>query len=180
MGGMSPNKRRAVGVVVLGLGALALAVRMTRPRYATLPPLPPRVPQSDLGYVHPVVPSVPVVNPPPPTCRARDLHDVARATRQTEKHVAADIGVRGQKKGAPAGCRAAAEDRALLAEVDVLARVTSGCVARDATLDSQWNLVQSAAVALDACADCTRPREDRTVSCTRAIELVAAAEKATP
>jgi hypothetical protein len=177
MGEMSPNKRRAVGVVVLGLGALALAVRLTHPRRAFLPP--PRPPRSEAAYVHPIVPSPPVVTPPPPTCRARDLHDVARATRQTEKKIA-EASARGEAKGAPASCRQAPEDRALVGQVDLLARVTSGCVARDATLDSQWNLVQSAAVALDACADCTRPRGARTVSCTRAIELLGAAEKATP
>jgi hypothetical protein len=176
MGRMNLNKRRAVGVVVLGLGALALAVRLTGPRHATLPP---RRPPSDASYVHPIIPSAPVVNPAPPTCRPRDLHDVARATRQTEKKIA-DAAAHGDKKGAPPSCRQASDDRALVAEVDRLANVTSGCVARDATLDSQWNLVQSAAVALDACVDCTHPRAERAVSCSRAIDLVAAAEKATP
>jgi hypothetical protein len=176
MAGMSPNKRRAVGVMVLALGALALAVRLTGPRHVSLPPRPLH---SDAAYVHPIVPSAPVVNPPPPTCRARDLHDVARLTRQTEKKIAQDS-ERGEKKGAPASCRQAPEDRARVGEVDLLARVTSGCVARDATLDSQWNLVQSAAVSLDACADCTRPRAARAVSCSRALELVGQADKATP
>ena len=176
MGPMNPNKRRAVGVVVLGLGALALAARLTHPRKTFAPA--PR-PASNVGYVHPIIPSTPVVNPPPPTCRARDLHDVARATRQTAKKVA-DRAAHGEPQGAPAACRQAADDRALVGEVDRLAQVTSGCVARDATLDSQWNLVQSAAVALDACADCTHPQGARVVSCSRALELVAAAEKATP
>jgi hypothetical protein len=176
MGPMNPNKRRAVGVVVLGLGALALAARLTHPRKTFTPASRPA---SNVGYVHPIIPSTPVVNPPPPTCRARDLHDVARATRQTAKKVA-DRAAHGEPQGAPAACRSTADDRALVGEVDGLAQVTSGCVARDATLDSQWNLVQSAAVALDACADCTHPRGARTGSCTRALELVAAAEKATP
>jgi hypothetical protein len=176
MGPMNPNKRRAVGVVVLGLGALALAVRLTRPRHATLPPRPSR---SEVGYVHPIVPSAPVVNPAPPSCQARDLRDVARAARLTEKKLA-DVAARGETKGTPASCRQAPEDRARVGEVDLLARLTSGCVARDATLDSQWNLVQSATGALDACADCTHPRGARTVSCGRAIELLSAAEKATP
>jgi len=178
MGTMNLNKRRAVGVVVLGFGALALAIRLTHPRKTFVPPHAPR-PTTEVGYVHPIMPSAPVVNPPPPTCRARDLHDVARATRQTAKKVA-ERAAHGEPQGAPAACRLASDDRALIGEVDGLARVTSGCVARDATLDSQWNLVQSAAVALDACADCTHPRGSRTVSCGRALELVAAAEKATP
>lgn len=177
MTGMSPNKRRTVGVVVLALGALALAVRLTRPRHATLPP---RRLHSDAAYVHPIIPSTPVVNPPPPTCRSRDLLDVTRLARQTEKKIAKAAAERGEKKGAPASCRMTPDSRGLTADVDLLARITSGCVARDATLDSQWNLVQSAAVALSACADCTRPRADRTVSCARAIELVDAADKATP
>jgi hypothetical protein len=178
MGAMNLNKRRAVGVVVLGFGALALAARLTHPRKTFAPARAPR-PAGDVGYVHPIMPSAPVVNPPPPTCRARDLHDVARATRQTAQKVAQSA-AHGQPQGGPASCREAAPERALVGEVDGLARVTSGCVARDATLDSQWNLVQSAAVALDACADCTHPRGARTGSCTRALELVAAAEKATP
>jgi len=53
-------------------------------------------------------------------------------------------------------------------------------VARDRELDSQWDGLQSAVTALDRCTECTRPRADRLVGCKRVLELVAAAEKATP
>jgi hypothetical protein len=174
---MNLNKRRAIGVVVLGFGALALAVRLTRPRRATLPPRP-RVPAAE--FVHPIMPSTPVVHPEPPTCRSRDLRDVTLALRRSEKRIAEEVGKHGAKQGAPASCRAAADDQARIAEIDLLTRITTGCVARDATLDSQWNQVQSAAAALDACADCTRPRAARSGSCGRVVELLDAAEKATP
>jgi hypothetical protein len=61
---MSPNKRRAVGVVMLALGALALAVRLTRPRHVSLPARPLR---SDATYVHPIVaPTAPAPAPREP------------------------------------------------------------------------------------------------------------------
>lgn len=176
MGPMNLNKRRAVGVVVLGFGALALAARLTHPRKTFAPAYPAR--PAGAGYVHPIMPSTPVVNPPPPGCRAGDLFDVARAARQTAKKVSASA-ARGEGEGAPTACRQTAADRALAGEVEGLTRMIGGCVARDAMLDSQWNQLQSAAVALDVGADCTRPRSARTVNSGRALDLVAAAETAT-
>ena len=53
---------------------------------------------------------------------------------------------------------------------------TGACVARDAELDSQWNQLDSAVLALGRCNDCTNRRDDRLVGCKRVLELIAAAE----
>lgn len=63
---------------------------------------------------------------------------------------------------------------ALRGPIDARAAGVSGCVARDAELDSQWNLVQAAVEELRGCAAC-RPKQ-----CARVSELVTQAEKGLP
>ena len=110
-------------------------------------------------YVHPIVPSTAVVHPAPPSCRARDLLGATAAVRQ--------VGAR-----ASSGCADAA---VMGARIDVLATAVSGCVARDAELDSQWNLVQSAVLELRACAGCEKPAP-RAKHCDQVNELLKQAE----
>ncbi len=112
-------------------------------------------------------------------CRARDLHELVAVIRQAEKSLAPTL-KKQKEDGAPVACRGEADNRKGSAFVDVFSKDASGCVARDSELDSQWNLVQSAVTALDGCVDCTRPRAARTLSCQRADELLAAAEKRPP
>jgi hypothetical protein len=120
-----------------------------------------------------------VVKPAVAPCRARDLHDVVAAIRQAEKKISPAL-KKAAADGAPPSCKAEPDSRRASAMVYLFTRDASGCVAKDSELDSQWNQVQSAVVALDGCVDCTRPRDARVLSCQRANDLIAAADKATP
>jgi len=177
---VSGNKRNSGarrGLVVVLAAALALAVasrlHRQRPAVQTARPKPPT------EFVHPFIPSPQVVKPPVAPCRARDLHDLVGAIRQSQKKVAPAL-KKMKEAGGPVACRAEADNRRWSAVADVFSHDTSGCVAQDSELDSQWNQVQSAVEALEACVDCTRPRDARTTSCQRAKELLDAADQATP
>ena len=179
---MRRNKRGPLTVVVLaGVLSITLVMRLIgRTPHAHAPTAPghpttatPKEP------VHPFIPSPQVTKPALAPCRARDLHDLVAAIRQTEQDLAPTL-KKQKEDGAPVACRGEVDNRKWAAFVDVFSKDASSCVARDGELDSQWNLVQSAVTALDGCVDCTRPRAARTLSCQRADELLAAAEKATP
>jgi small-conductance mechanosensitive channel len=159
---------------------LAVATRLRHQpppvRQAIRQPVQPTAPKE---FSHPFIPSPQVVKPAVAPCRARDLHDLVGAVRQTQKKLTPAL-KKGKDEGAPAACRAEADNRRWSAMVDVFSRDAQSCVAKDSELDSQWNQVQSAVVALDGCVDCTRPRGARTTSCQRTKELLDAADKATP
>jgi len=176
---MRGNKRRGL-VVVLGAALVVGVVTRLHRQPTTRAPAPkPAAVRTPTEFVHPMIPSPKGVKPAATPCRARDLHELVVAIRQSESKRGPAV-EKGKEAGAPAACRAEADNRRWSAMVDLFARDASGCVARDSELDSQWNQVQSALVALDGCVDCTRPRAARTTSCQRANELLDAAEKATP
>ena len=176
---MRGNKRRGLVVVVGAVLVVAVVTRLHR-RVPARAPAPNHAGASTpTEFVHPMIPSPQVVKPAAAPCRARDLHDLVAAIRQSEKKLGPAV-QKGKEAGAPAACRTEADNRRWSAMVDVFSRDASGCVARDSELDSQWNQVQSAVVALDGCVDCTRPRAARTISCQRANELLDAAENVTP
>jgi hypothetical protein len=174
---MRGNKRQARA---LGLVALLLTIDAGCRREPP-PPAPAQQPAAagPKEFVHPFIPSPQVVKPAVAPCRARDLHDLVGAVRQFEKKTLPAV-KKAKTDGAPSACHAEAENRRWSSMVDVFARDASGCVAKDSELDSQWNQLQSAVVALDGCVDCTRPAAARVTSCQRAGELLTAAEKATP
>ncbi|HXU64489.1 MAG TPA: hypothetical protein VN962_22475 [Polyangia bacterium] len=151
---MGGNKRGAVATILLA-GVLTLGVGL---RFlGRVPQRPPRR-AAAAPYVHPIVPSTPVVHPAPPACRAPDLLGATAAVRQ--------VGAR-----AAGACR---DEAATRARIDALGAAVSGCVARDAELDSEWNLVQAAVLELRACTDCAVPRGKH---CDRVSQLLAEAEK---
>ncbi len=175
---MSGSKARTVigiGVVVaaIGAGAAVIALAPREPPPVPVAPKFPKPPES-----HPVIPppEEPVARPPQPFCEARDIAMVASSLRAAHKQALA-AAKRGDKKGAPATCHAADDDRQLSGAMDNLMKRTGACVARDSELDSQWNQLDSAVVAYGRCIDCTHPREDRLTGCKRILELVASAEK---
>ena len=138
------------------------------------PPSFPVAPQA-----HPVIPpsDETVTKPAQPFCEVRDLGTVAAAVRQAQA-LALDAAKRGAKKGGSLACRTQGdenEDKLAQAVNDLSAR-TGACVARDAELDSQWNQLDSAVLALGRCNDCTNRRDDRLVGCKRVLDLIASAE----
>jgi hypothetical protein len=177
---MSGNKRRGVVVILVACLVLAVATRLRHQpppvRQALREPVRPPGPKE---FSHPFIPSPQVVKPAAAPCRARDLHDLVGAVRQTQKMLTPAL-KKGKDQGAAAACRAEPDNRRWSAMVDLFSRDAQSCVAKDSELDSQWNQVQSAVVALDGCVDCTRPRATRTTSCQRTKELLDAADKATP
>ena len=123
----------------------------------------------------------PVAKPAQPFCDVRDLGMVAMALRRAQVQ-ALDAAKRGAKKGGSLACRTQGqrqetenEDKLAQAVNDLSAR-TGACVARDAELDSQWNQLDSAVLALGRCNDCTNRRDDRLVGCKRVLDLIASAE----
>jgi hypothetical protein len=158
--------RGVVTILIVAVLAVAVADRFLRrtPERRHAPPEP---------YVHPIVPSPPVVNPPPPNCRARDLRGTTEAVRQLRDNAAAAA----RERKAAGNCREEPATRAMEARIDMVGQAVSGCVARDAELDGAWNLVQSAVMELRACADCAGERAAREKGCARVSELLAQAER---
>jgi hypothetical protein len=176
---MRRNKRGPLTVAVLaGVLAISLVLRLVGRTPHQPAPAPPKRPATT-EFVHPIIPSEPVVHPAVAPCRAPDLRDLVGAIRQTEKKFLPTL-KKEKQAGAAAACRKEGENPKWSAFVDLYTKDATNCVARDAELDSQWNQVQSAVMAFDGCIDCTRPRAARATSCQRAGELLDAAEKATP
>ena len=174
--------RFAIGAAV-AIATAAAVTFVVRWALAPEPPpviiAPPRFPVAP--EAHPVIPpsEEPVTKPAQAFCEVRDLGVVAMALRKMQAQ-ALDAAKRGAKKGDPLACRTQAqmsEDEGKLAQaVNDLSARTGACVARDAELDSQWNQLDSAVLALGRCNDCTHPRDDRLIGCKRVMELIASAE----
>jgi hypothetical protein len=166
---MSWDKARVPVQIVIVLVVAGLVVgRLTRrgqPRHAARPPAP---------YVHPIVPSEPVVNPPPRNCRVPDLQMASAGVAQTRMQVA--LAEARRRRGQT--CRDDADMRAIGPQIDVLAQEVDRCVAQDAQLDAAWNLVQSAIMALRTCADCAAEPPARQKGCDRTRQLIAEADRA--
>ncbi len=152
--------------VILVVGVAGRLMRRTPARHAARQTEP---------YVHPITPTPPVVNAPPPNCRARDLQGATVAVRQLRDNAAA-AAAHGAQKPATKSCREEPATRAMEAQIDMIGQGVSGCVARDAELDGAWNLVQSAVMALQSCADCAGERTAREKGCARAADLLRQAD----
>jgi hypothetical protein len=161
-----------------------LWMRHAPPRRAAKPAAP---------YVHPIVPSPPVVNPPPRNCRVPDLEMASAMVGNLRQQVAlgkakaeAEASMRraaaahhaARPPSLPAkNCRDQPEERALAAQIDMLGQGVSRCVAQDAPLDGAWNLVQSAVMALQICADCSKEPAAREKGCAQVPELLGQVKK---
>lgn len=172
--------RFAIGAVVAVVAAVAVVFVV---RWASAPEPPPPIikPPSFPAppQAHPVIPPSddPVTKPAQPFCEVRDLGTVAMAVRTAQARALA-AAKRGAKRGGSLACRTQGDenDDKLAQAVNDLSARTSACVARDAELDSQWNQLDSAVLALGRCNDCTNPRDDRLVGCRRVLELITSAE----
>jgi len=175
---MSWDKARGpTQIALLGIIALALVGRVLWPKLRQ----PPRPPKPAAAFVHPIVPSPPVVNAPPPNCRARDLQMAAAAVRELRAAATLAKARRPPTNRPPTkGCREQPETRAMQAHIDMVAQGVGACVARDAELDGAWNLVQSAVVTLRTCADCAESPAVREKNCARTTDLLSQADTAPP
>ena len=173
-----PRRYGAIAGVAGVVIAVIAAVVVSRSPSVPAPPPPPKFPARD-PPPHPVLPSEASDKPPEPFCEGHDIFSVGGFIRAAQKPaaLAAKAGI---PAGAPRSCHDDANDKELSAALSKLIARTRACVARDREFDSQWNLLESAVSALDRCVECTHPRADRQIGCGRVLELVAAAEKATP
>jgi hypothetical protein len=106
--GMRRNKRGPVTVLVLaGVLSLTLVMRLIgRTPHAQAPRHPSTATPKELA--HPFIPSPQVVKPAVAPCRARDLHDLVAAIRQSEKNLAPTL-KKQNEDGAPVACRGDAD-----------------------------------------------------------------------
>jgi hypothetical protein len=142
------------------------------------PPIPPP-PARSSEFVHPPIPSEPVVKPARAECSAEGLLPIAARLReaQTRATRALELGGKGLSArrdgcGAPAMAQLAEEVKGPL-----LDRVLA-CLAQDETFDPEWNLLEAARASLASCADCARPAAGRKPDCARAAALISQAEQA--
>jgi hypothetical protein len=175
---MAPRGRYGIAAGVLGVVIAVIAAVVFSRSDPPAPPPPPKFPARD-PPPHPVIPSEASEKPPEPFCEGHDIFSVGGFIRAAQKQAAEAAG-KGVAAGAPRSCHDDATDKELSAALSKLIARTRACVARDRELDSQWDTLQSSVTALDRCIECTRARADRIVGCRRVLELVAAAEKATP
>jgi len=177
---MTASVRAAVGAAVVIAAAVAVFAVV---RWASAPEPPPPIikpPSFPVApQAHPVIPpsDEPVTKPAQPFCEVRDLGTVAMAVRTAQAR-AVEVAKRGAKRGGSLACRTQGDenDDKLAQAVNDLGARTGACVARDAELDSQWNQLDSAVLALGRCNDCTNRRDDRLVGCQRVLELIGSAE----
>ena|SRR5215471_7470986 len=106
-------------------------------------------------------------------CTAEALAATVGRIRFTTAQAAPLARKRGPAKPRPeAGC-ATPEAEPLGAYVRQLEGRVSACVAKDAPLDAQWDLANSAVLSLGLCLDCARPPEERAARCRRALDILA-------
>ncbi len=138
------------------------------------PPRPAPAPRPS-EFVHPPIPSEPVVKPARAECSAEALLVVSGRIR--ENHLRATRAIQAKAKAAHReGCGSpamAAVDRDV--KGPLLDRVRA-CVAQDETFDAEWNLLDAAMSSLTQCADCARAAPARTHDCQRTMDLVGQAE----
>jgi hypothetical protein len=174
----------AAGVVI----AVGAAVAVPRLGCGSEPPAPaepavPKVFPAAEPAPHPVIPpegqqEQRAPEQPKAFCEKRDISLVGGQIRGAQQKSLA-VAQRAPKEGAPASCHAETAAGELASALNALIGRTGACVARDSPLDSQWNQLESAVAALDRCMECTRGRAERVTGCTRVLELINAAEKAT-
>ena len=170
-----PRIGAALGAVLL---AVVLIAQSCRRKPAPAPPVIPPPPARPSEFVHPPIPSEPVVKPARAECSAEALLPIAARLREIQKRAAhaIELGAKGARARRD-GCGSPA-----MAQIDqdlkgpLLDRVLA-CVAQDETYDPEWNLLEAARAALAGCADCARPAPSRTPDCARVMPLVVQAEQ---
>ena len=173
-----PGHARIATAIGAGLLAAVLIAQGCRHKEAASPspsPIPPP-PARPSEFVHPPIPSEPVVKPARAECAAEALQQIAARLRDAHRRAAraVELGAQGARR---AGCGSPA-----MAELDqqvkgpLVDRVLA-CLAQDETFDPEWNLLEAARASLQICADCTRPAAGRKPDCERVLSLVGQSEQ---
>jgi len=80
-------------------------------------------------------------------------------------------------KAKEAGCPTPESELALEEVKGALPERVSSCMSQDAPFDAEWDMVNSAVIALDACLDCARAKDERTARCRWVADQAKRAEQ---
>jgi hypothetical protein len=153
--------------------ALALGCHKTSPP-AVPAPLPPPKASATL-FDHAMLAGTPAR--PRPDCSPQALMAAARHVGELELLASGTFKSRARGKRQPAGCPTP-ESQLVIDEVrGALPDRVSSCMSQDAPFDAEWDMVNSAVMALQACVDCTRANDDRGARCRWVAEQVKRAEQ---
>jgi hypothetical protein len=172
------SARGATLVVVLACVAVTLGVTACQRKEAPVVPGPPVIPPPPARpseFVHPPIPSEPVIKPARAECSAEALTQVAAHVRELRRRAARAAQATG-KTARREGCGSPAMTQVAEDVKGPLVDRVRGCVAQDETFDPEWNLLDAAMITLATCADCNRPVKARAPDCNRAADLVGQAE----
>lgn len=112
---------------------------------------------------------------PRPDCSPGALMAAARHVGELELLASGPPHPRG--KASPAACPTP-EAQLVIDEVrGALPDRVSSCMSQDAPLDAEWDMVNSAVIALEACVDCARPKADRAARCRWVADQARRAEQ---
>jgi hypothetical protein len=153
--------------LVLALGATACS----RKEAPAPPPVIPPPPARPSEFVHPPIPSEPVIKPARAECSAEAVQVIAGRVGEVARRAARALDLR-RPAARREGCGSP-----VMAQIDheikgpLLDRIR-GCVAQDETFDPEWNLLDTAMISLTTCADCARAAAGRRPECQRVTDLV--------
>jgi|GEM_PF-6970153 len=115
---------------------------------------------------------------PRPDCSPPALMAAARHVGELERLASGVVGSRHRGKASGAVCPTA-EGQLVLDELrGALPERVSSCMSQDAPFDAEWDMVNSAVIALQACVDCARPHDERAARCRWVAEQAQRAEAA--
>jgi len=158
--------------------ALVIACHRQPPPSAPAPAAPtpsaPRKQQATL-FDHAMLAGSPAR--PRPDCSPEALMAAARHVGELELLASGAFKPAARGKRQPVVCPTP-EGQLVLDEVrGALPDRVSSCMSQDAPFDAEWDMVNSAVIALGACADCTRAKDDRATRCRWVAEQVKRAEQ---
>ena len=169
---LPPWSFRLVAVLGLTLGCQQTK-RASEPPATKTPALPAPKPRATL-FDHALLAGPPAR--PRPDCSPEALMAAARHVGELE--LLASGGFKpARAKARQDGCPTPEGELASREVKGSLPERISSCMSQDAPFDAEWDMVNSAVLALDACLDCARVKAERTARCSWVAEQVKRAEQ---
>ena len=152
---------------------LALACHKASPPVAPAPPSRPKPPAT--LFDHARLAGTPAR--PRPDCSPPALMAAARRVGELELLASGTFKSPARGKRHPTGCPTPESQLAIDEVRGPLPDRVSSCMSQDAPFDAEWDMVNSAVIALQACVDCTRAKDDRAARCRWVADQVKRAEE---
>lgn len=160
--------------VVLTVGGGCQHKQISAPQAPPAPkPAPPK-PRATL-FDHAMLAGVPAR--PHPDCSPEALMAAARHVGELELLAAGGFKSPARGKAKQAVCPTPEGQIALNEVKGTLPDRVSSCMSQDAPFDAEWDMVNSAVIALGACLDCARAKEERATRCHWVADQVKRAEQ---